>query len=119
MYNNRTTFRELMPDDSHKSFYGKAIVRVDEDGSETLLSYGTEIITRMPDGTLIPLYTDWTATTGRHVKAFCGLNKAEYFKLLGMEKPLNWTCYWDYLTREQAYEYVADARRLCKGVVYA
>lgn len=114
MYNNRTTkFYALKPTDSHKSFYGKAIVQVHEDGSETLISYGTEIITRTPDGTLIPLYNDWTATTGRHVKAFCGLNKAEYFKLAGWEKPQNWTCYWDYLNREQSYAYVARANRLC------
>ena len=114
MYNNRTTYRELMPDDSHKSFYGKAIVRENEDGSETLLSYGTEIITREADGTLVPLYNGWTATTGRHVKAFCGLNKDAYFKLAGWEKPQNWTCYWDYLSRAQTYAYVSNARYLCK-----
>ena len=113
MYNNHTTYYELMPNDSHKSFYGKAIVRRDDDGSETLLSYGTEIITRTADGTLIPLYNDWTATTGRHVKAFCGLSKAEYFKLAGWDKPRNWTDYYYYLRRSESYEYVKNARELC------
>ena len=72
---------ELYPNDSHKSFYGKAKVRVDTDGTETLLSYGTEIIRKYKDGGLYPLWNDWSATTGRHIKSFCGLNKAAYFKL--------------------------------------
>ena len=113
MYNNRTTYRELMPDDSHKSFYGKAIVRENEDGSETLLSYGTEIITREADGTLVPLYNDWTVTTGRHVRAFCGLSKREYFKLAGWECPTNWSCYWDRLTNEERYAYIVRAEKMC------
>ena len=117
MQTNSTTFFELKPK-SGCSFGGKAIVRVDDDGTETLLSYDTEIIARTPDGKLIPLYNDWTATTGRHVRAFCGLSKAEYFKLAGWDKPQNWTSYWDYLTREDSYAYVTEARRLCKGRVY-
>lgn len=24
---------------------------------------------------------DWTATTGRHIAAFCGMNKAEFIRL--------------------------------------
>ena len=32
---------ELMPNDGRKSFYGKAIVEIDNEGSETLYSYGT------------------------------------------------------------------------------
>lgn len=112
--NNHTTFRELVPTDSHKSFYGKALVCTHEDGTETLYSYGTPIIDRTPEGQLVPLYNDWTATTGRHVKAFCGLSKAEYFKLAGWEKPSNWTDYYDYLQKDEAYAYVREARELCK-----
>lgn len=108
-----TTFYELMPNDSHKSFYGKALVCVHEDGTETLYSYGTAIIDRTPEGELIPRYDGWTATTGRHVKAFCGLSKDEYFKLAGWEKPRNWTCYWDYLDRKESYAIKCKAQRLC------
>lgn len=72
---------ELKPQDGRKSFYGKAQVYVDFDGSETLYSYGTRIITKYKDGTLEKLWDDWSATTGRHIKAFCGLNKAQYMAL--------------------------------------
>lgn len=72
---------ELRPVDGKKSFYGKALVYLDADGSETLYSYGTRILTRWPDGTLEKLWDGWTATTGRHINAFCGLNKAQYMSL--------------------------------------
>lgn len=72
---------ELMPNDSHKSFYGKARVIVNNDGSETLISYSTAVITRNIDGSLTRLWSGWSATTGRHIRAFCGLNKAEFFAL--------------------------------------
>jgi hypothetical protein len=69
-----------MPTDSHKSFYGKARVIIDRDANtETLVSYETEIVRRdMATGKLIKLWDGWTATTGRHISAFCGLNKAGY-----------------------------------------
>lgn len=79
---------ELTPKDGHKSFYKKAIVEVDENGAETLYSYGTPIIRRETNGDLTKLFTGvnektgeevgYTATTGRHVKSFCGLNKAQF-----------------------------------------
>jgi len=72
---------ELMPTNKQKSFYGKARVIVDEDGVETLISYKTEIMRRYPDGRMIRLWNDWSATTGRHIKAFSGMNKAQYFDL--------------------------------------
>jgi len=71
---------ELLPDDSHKSFYGKAKVAVDASG-ETLFSYGTPIVHRDNNGNLQRLWHGWSATTGRHVKAFCGLNKAGFMAL--------------------------------------
>lgn len=43
---------ELMPVGSVKSFYGKAIVVVDDSGNETLKSYNTEVLRRDADGTL-------------------------------------------------------------------
>lgn len=72
---------ELRPTDGRKSFYGKAIVTIDEDGTETLSSYNTPIIKRTASGELVKLWDGWTATTGRHISAFCGLNKAQYMSL--------------------------------------
>lgn len=73
-----TTKRILAPCDSRKSFYGKAYTLTDESGNETLYSYGTPIIRRGSDGSLTRLWWGWSATTGRHIAAFCGLNKKEY-----------------------------------------
>lgn len=72
---------ELTPANGQKSFYGKAFVEIDEDGTEILKSYNTPTIEKLPSGELIRLYDGWTQTTGKHVKAFCGLNKKEYMKL--------------------------------------
>lgn len=72
---------ELVPTNGQKSFYGKASVLIDEDGNETLLSYNTPIIKRTASGELIKLYDGYTMTTGRHIKAFCGLNKAQFMHL--------------------------------------
>lgn len=72
---------ELTPRNGQKSFYGRAKVYKAEDGTETLFSYDTPIIERAPDGTLTRLWSGWSATTGKHVIAFCGLHKAEYDKL--------------------------------------
>lgn len=72
---------ELTPNNGRKSFYGKAIVEIAADGSETLYSYNTPIIKRSSSGDLVKLWNGWTATTGRHIKAFCGLSKAEFLAL--------------------------------------
>ena len=72
---------ELIPNDGRKSFYGKAVVEVADDGSETLYSYGTPIAKKTAAGELVRLWDGWSATTGRHIKAFCGLNKAAYMAL--------------------------------------
>lgn len=61
-----------------KSFYGKAKVEIKDDGTETLYSYDTPIIRRNPDGTLKRLWFDWSATTGKHIMSFCGLNKKQF-----------------------------------------
>lgn len=47
---------ELMPVGSVKSFYGKAIVVIDDNDNETLKSYQTDIIRRDADGTLHRLW---------------------------------------------------------------
>ena len=69
---------ELHPVDGRKSFYGKAAVLVYGDGTEVLRSYSTNVLKRKPDGTLVRMWDGWSATTGRHIKAFCGLNKAGF-----------------------------------------
>lgn len=72
---------ELTPTDGRKSFYGKAVVIVEDNGTETLYSYNTPIIKRLVSGELVKLWDGWTATTGRHIQAFCGLNKAGFMGL--------------------------------------
>ena len=72
---------ELTPTDGRKSFYGKAVVIVEDNGTETLYSYNTPIIKRLVSGDLVKLWDGWTATTGRHIRAFCGLNKAAFMSL--------------------------------------
>lgn len=72
---------ELHPTDARKSFYGKALVQEDH-GNKILFSYGTPIIKKDINGRLTRLYFgEWTLTTGRHVAAFCGLNKSEFESL--------------------------------------
>ena len=77
---------ELIPTNGRKSFYGKCKVRFDDDGTQTLISYTTEVMRRNADGSFVrlPWQHDgqaWTATTGAHIRAFSGLNKAEYLAL--------------------------------------
>jgi len=69
---------ELTPTNNRKSFYGKAKVIIEDNGTETLYSYGTPIIKRLASGELVKLWNGWTATTGNHIAAFCGLNKAQF-----------------------------------------
>ena len=71
---------DLKPTNNQKSFYNKAIVTI-ENGVKTLYSYNIPIIKRLENGTLVRLYDGWTATTGKHIKAFCGLNKQEFLKI--------------------------------------
>jgi len=72
---------ELIPMTGQKSFYGKAVVVVEDNGTETLYSYGTPIVKRLVSGELVKMWDGWTATTGKHIKAFCGLNKTAYMNL--------------------------------------
>lgn len=72
---------ELIPNDGRKSFYGKAYISTDSAGNETLYSYDTPIIKRLVSGDLVRLWSGWSATTGRHISAFCGLNKSGFMAL--------------------------------------
>jgi hypothetical protein len=66
---------DLTPCDSHKSFYGKAEVIVLKDGTRILRSYSTYVMVQDAMGNLYRTWQGWSATTGRHIKSFCGLNK--------------------------------------------
>ena len=68
---------EATPNDSHKSFYGKAKIYHLTNGGRILESYATPVIYEAPTGELWNLWGGWSATTGRHIRAFCGKNKAE------------------------------------------
>lgn len=73
---------ELKPVDGRKSFYGKAIVEIFDNGDEYLFSYNQPIMRRDKDGNIKRLYFgEWTQTTGRHIKAFCGMDKKTFLTL--------------------------------------
>ena len=72
---------ELRPKDGRKSFYGKAIVETKQNGDEVLYSYLTPILIRKRSGELVRVYNDWSATTGRHIAAFCGLGKKDFMSI--------------------------------------
>lgn len=59
----------------------KGFVLHTDNGEKILFSYGTPIIKYDQDGNLIRLYGGWSQTTGRHIKAFCGLNKQQFLAL--------------------------------------
>ena len=59
----------LIPNDNHKSFYGKAVVREFEHGS-VLMSYGTPVVAVDKSGKIHRLWDGYSATTMRHVNAF-------------------------------------------------
>ena len=61
----------LMPTDSHKSFYGKARVMRSDDGTITLISYTTQVCRINPDGKFEKLWYGYSATTMRHIQSFC------------------------------------------------
>ena len=60
---------------------------IDNAGNETLYSYNTPIIKRLVNGSLVRLWGGWSNTTGKHIKAFCGLNKAGFIGLEHKQTP--------------------------------
>lgn len=61
---------DLVPADGRKSFYGKARVLLEDDGTKVLFSYGTAVCKLSSAGDVSRLWEGWSATTGRHVQAF-------------------------------------------------
>jgi len=61
---------ELPCMDSRKSFYGKALVKI-EGNTATLQSYSTDVIKYdMQTGKLTRLWAGYSATTMRHINSF-------------------------------------------------
>lgn len=60
---------ELSPNNSRKSFYGKAHV-IHADGTMYLRSYDTIVASVTGDGVLHRHWGEWSATTGRHIASF-------------------------------------------------
>lgn len=72
---------ELMPTNGRKSFYGKALIKQFADGSEVLQSYTTDVMKKTAEGVFVRLWRGWSATTGTHIKSYCGMSKKEFEKL--------------------------------------
>lgn len=71
---------EVCPVGTQKSFYGKAKVLELENGMKILKSYDTLILIR--DGNkFMRLWDDWSATTGKHIRSFCGMCKKDFRQL--------------------------------------
>ena len=70
-----------LPEQSDKTFWGKAVVKINYDCSETLYSFGIPIIKKYDDGRIERLYDGWNTKIGKHVKAFCGLSKKQFIEL--------------------------------------
>jgi hypothetical protein len=64
---NKESIYELKPSDSHKSYYGKAIV-TEEDGKKILTSYSTDVA-EIENGKA-KVNGLYSATTTRHIKDF-------------------------------------------------
>lgn len=64
---------ELQPNDSRKSFYGKARVIEKDNGEKVLQSYNTEVCKVTSGGQFVRLWSGYNATTMRHVNSFLDL----------------------------------------------
>ena len=71
----------LKPVTSQKSFYGKAEVFELKNGTKVLRSYSTFVAGIDKKGNVLKFWSGWSATTGKHIKAFCGMNKKEFTSL--------------------------------------
>lgn len=72
---------ELMPTNGRKSFYGKAIIKRFADGSEVLQSYTSDVLKKTAEGVFVRLWGGWSATTGSHIKSYCGMSKKEFMAM--------------------------------------
>lgn len=75
MSNNSIRF--IQPNDSHKSFYGKAYEYTDYNGDTVLVSYTTRVARITPDGRC-EVKGLYSATTTRHIKSFLSAHGFDY-----------------------------------------
>ena len=61
---------ELPPIDGRKSFYGKCSVKLCPNGSKILRSYDTDVAEIDSGGHFKRLWSGYSATTMRHIRAF-------------------------------------------------
>jgi hypothetical protein len=71
--------------DKHESFYGKAMVVYDDDGTVWLQSYETKVAVIRPNGEL-EVFDTYSATTLRHIKEFMYQNGFTPLSKSGIEK---------------------------------
>ena len=64
---------ELQPNDSRKSFYGKARVIEKDNGEKVLQSYNTEVCKITSGGEFVRLWSGYSVTTMRHINSFLQL----------------------------------------------
>ena len=64
---------DLIPTDGRKSFYGKARVIEKDNGEKVLQSYNTEVCKVTSGGQFVRLWSEYSATTMRHVNSFLDL----------------------------------------------
>ena len=92
---------DLLPNDNHKSFYSKAVVREFEHGS-VLMSYGTPVVAVDEFGKIHRLWDGYSATTMRHVNAFMADMKI-------LQGGKSW---WDQLQVEKDHVYIEHSWRV-------
>lgn len=96
----RTTY-DLPAHGIQKSFYGKAFVIDDGNGSPVLYSYRTPVATIDSDGNLARLWGSWSVTTSKHINAFCmqynlpTVNKAVWCSMPVRYHELYWERKWN------------------------
>lgn len=76
---------QLSPNDSHKSFYGKAWVKECANDEKLLQSYNTIVCMIDAQGNFKRLWHGWSATTQRHINAFLA-----FYGLQNLSGKANW-----------------------------
>ena len=81
-----TSKKNLIPQNSQKSFYGKAVIHYLDNGTVLLQSYNT-IVCEISNGEFIRRWDGWSATTAKHINSFrqmfgfAPMSKAQWCKL--------------------------------------
>lgn len=72
---------ELTPNGTQKVSMEKPLLKLTTPGMKRFTAITPPIIKRLVNGSLVRLWGGWSNTTGKHIKAFCGLNKAGFMGL--------------------------------------